>query len=406
MALITEEEAWQLVVKHAGTLPTRTVDLKNAIGYCPANPVLCDRDIPPCNRSAMDGYAVRAEDIVNAPVALKVVGEVAAGSAEQPRINSGECVRIFTGAVVPPTADTVVMQEDAEIIDEQTVKFCRAVATGSHIFMQGENARKDDVLVAPGRPLNAVRIGICASVGVSQIKVYRRPVVAILVTGDEITAGKCDIDKHQTRDSNGPMISSLLEMSKVENYTSQHVPDDYGSLVEAVISTQRKADITLLSGGVSVGKYDLVAGAVKEAGGEIIFHGIRIKPGKPQLMALMPDNKYVFGLPGNPLSVMTGMQEFVLPLIKMLSGYKPEYARLHQRYKLAADVSAIGRRQQYLLAKYCIHNGQTCVAPIEHSGSADLIAANEADGTIIVPVGTKHIPAGEIVDFHPWESLL
>jgi molybdopterin molybdotransferase len=383
-------------------LPTKRIPLAEASGFFLAEGVRADRDLPPCDRSAMDGYAVRSADLPDAPVELKVAGEVPAGSANQPQFGAGECVRIFTGAVVPPDADTVVMQEDTESAGDAAIRIIKAVASGRNIFRRGENARLGSELVPAGVPLDAVRIGLCASAGCAEVMVHRKPLVGILATGDEIRRAGDMVAEHQTRDSNGPMVQALLSANGFDVTPPCFAADQAGALRLALQQALQEHDVVLLSGGVSVGDYDLVPATIKECGGEIVYHGVLIKPGKPQLMAVLPDGKYIFGLPGNPLSVMTGMQEFVLPFLRMLAGCKPEISRITHQMLLAEDARSGGKRQQYLLARYVMSDGQTALAPIASSGSADLAASGTAIGTIIVPAGVTMIPAGTVVDFRPW----
>jgi molybdopterin molybdotransferase len=401
--MITEQEAWKHIIGHASPLSVESRQTADAVGYFLAENVCTDRDIPPCDRSAMDGYAIRSTDLTSLPVELRLAGEVPAGSAARPAFAAGECVRIFTGAVIPPDADTVVMQEETEITGDNTVRFLKSVSLGQNIFRQGENARSGNVLVPAGVPLNAVRIGLCASAGKITVAVCRKPSVAILATGNEIKSAGEPVAEHETRDSNGPMLKALLAINGFTETNTQFAEDTLDALQNALQTALEKHDIVLLSGGVSVGDYDLVPDAIRNAGGKIIYHGIFIKPGKPQLMAALPNDKYVFGLPGNPLSVMTGMQEFVLPFLRIMAGCSPDIARLHQRVPLATDAISGGKRQQYVLAQYIEKNGQTCLAPIASSGSADLAASGKADGTIIVPAGIKRLHAGTIADFRPWE---
>lgn len=399
--MITEKEAWRHIVEAAEPLESEEVELCDAPGRILVEPILADRDLPPNDRSAMDGYAVRAEDIADVPSVLQINGEIAAGAFDFPAVSKGSCVRIFTGAVIPPGADTVVMQEDTTA-NENTVTILKSGTCGENIFRRGENAHAGDVLVPAGIPLNAVRIGLCSSAGKAKLRVYRKPTVAILVTGDEIVSAAAEVADHQTRDSNGPMMQALLEESGFECSPPQAVLDTPEAVPKAIKSALATHEIVLLSGGVSVGNYDLVPASIKQVGGFIVYHGVKIKPGKPQLFAIMPSGKHVFGLPGNPLSVMTGMREFALPFMRMRSGSLPQYARPLLRLPLAEDARSGGKRQQYVAAQFILRDGITQLLPLYGKGSADLAAAATADGVIIVPEGIKRIAAGSVVDFRPW----
>ncbi len=407
--MINAEEAWQCILEHTRPTPQQQRPILAALHHYLASPVLADRDIPAFNRAAMDGYAVRAEDLATAPTVLRVVGEVPAGSSSAPPVSEGECVRIFTGANVPPDTDTVIMVEDTES-DTATytmnqVNFLRQPVRGQHIFRRGENARASDVLVAAGSRLDAVRLGICAMVGVATPTVHEKPRIAVLTTGTELKAASEATDIYEIRDSNGPMLAALLEAHGFSISTRQSVADDLAAIQQAIEELLTAHDVVLLTGGVSVGKYDFVPDAIEAAGGTTRYHGVRIKPGKPQLFATFPAGKHVFGLPGNPLSAITGMQEFVLPALRLRSGCPQERCRPVLHLPLGSDVQSKGKRQQYVLGTRVNRDGVTVVDPVPCAGSADLVAAGQADGAIMVPVGATRLAAGTTVAFRPWESV-
>ena len=404
--MIDAEQAWQCVLEHTRPSLHEQRPILEALHHYLAVPIQADRDIPATDRAAMDGYAVRAEDLSAVPASLKVVDEVAAGSPGKPAIATGECVRIFTGANVPPDSDTVVMVEETEpeagMPDDERVRFLHPVTKGQHIFRQGENARAGDILIPAGSRLNATHLGLCATVGCERPDVYRRPRVSIITTGAELKDAADAVEPHEIRDSNGPMLVAALAENDFSCVGRVSAPDDVEALLEALRGALSESDVVLVTGGVSVGKYDLVPETIQRAGGEICYHGVRIKPGKPQLFAVFPGGKCVFGLPGNPLSVMTGLQEFALPALRHRAGCPPDRCRPLLRLPLATDVQTKGKRQRYVLG--CLVRGgeSTMVEPIPSAGSADLVAAGKADGAIIVPAAAKQLMAGTAVDFRPW----
>lgn len=405
--MIDVEQAWQRIIEHAASLAKERQSFLQALHSHLASPVYADADIPARDRAAMDGYAVRSDDLRELPVSLNVVDEVAAGSSRQPPVAAGECVRIFTGANLPPDVDTVVQVEDVdpEVDDDggTTVRFRHPVTRGQHIFRRGENARAGDTLIPAGTQLNAIHLGLCAAVGGDRVDVYRKPKTAVLTTGAELkTAADSVVAPHEIRDSNGPMLAALLAANHFPLTVRLSTGDDLGSLESALARGLEQSDVLLVAGGVSVGKYDLVPAAIKKIGGKIIYHGVAVKPGKPQLFAMLPNGKFVFGLPGNPLAVMVGMQEFALPALRLLAGCPPARCRPLFRLTLGESIQGKGKRQRHILGRLRESGDGTTVIPVDCSGSADLAAAGLADGAIVVPAGISGVSAGTKVDFRPW----
>jgi len=404
--MIDAEQAWQCVLEHASPGPAKPRSIVAALHHYLASPVLADRDIPVCNRAAMDGYAVRADDLATIPAALNVVGEVAAGSPDRPPIATGECVRIFTGGGVPPDADTVVMQEETEPETAgrggDRVRFLHPVTRGRHIFHRAENAHKGDILVPAGTLLNAAHAGLCATVGCHRPEVHVRPSVAVIATGTELKNTADPVAPHEIRDSNGPMLEAALTENGFRCVLRASIPDERDTLLEALRGALSESHVVLVTGGVSVGNYDLVPGTIERAGGKILYHGVGIKPGKPQLFAVFPEGKCVFGLPGNPLSVMTGLQEFALPALRRMAGCPSDRCRPVLRLPLAGDITISGKRQQYVLGRLLRGEGETSVEAIPCAGSADLAAAAAAEGAIVAPAGVRVLTAGTLVAFRPW----
>jgi len=382
------------------------LDLASATNYVLSVPVVADRDVPAANRSAMDGYAVHADDLRHCPVTLKKIGEVPAGSDVVPAVAPGECVAIYTGANVPPDTDTVVMVEDTESVSENQVRFMKPPRRGQHIFIKGENARRGEVLLEAGVVLQAAEVGVCAAVGVDRPSVYAKPRVAILSTGSELLDVADDVASHQLRNSNGPMLVAGLNASGFNIVHCSAVDDDETRVIKAIGELLSECDFLILTGGVSVGKYDVVPEAIKRAGGTIHFHKIGIKPGKPQLFATTGEGKVLYGLPGNPLSSMIGLQEFILPALKRLSGLPPE--RCHTRFhvRLGEDiVSKAGRVRHTMVVLTHDENGLVAM-PVESSGSADLVAGAKADGAVIIAADVAHAVAGTMVEFCPWRPFV
>lgn len=408
--MVDADQAWQCVLDHTAPLDSDERALCDSLDFVLAEAIRADRDMPACDRAAMDGYAVRACDVDTVPVVLHVVGEVAAGSPLEPSLAPGECVRIFTGASVPRDADTVVMVEDTEADgagpDDDRVRFLKPVKEGQHIFRRGENATRDSVLIPAGTQLGAVHISLCATVGCERPSVHRKPRVSIVTTGMELRDTGDAVGDHEIRDSNGPMLESMLSQHHFPCVARRSAPDDEDVLARTLSQALDESDVVLTTGGVSVGKYDLVPDAIRRIGGEIVYHRVQMKPGRPQLFAVFPSGKRIFCLPGNPLSAMTGMQEFALPALRRLAGLPFDRCRPLLRLPAAGDIHTKGGRRHYVLGRLLVRDAGMSVEQVPSVGSADLAAAGKADGAIIVPGDRTDVAESEMVDFRPWRGSL
>ena len=400
--LIKIQKAREIILENAHVLNIKNIALCDAEGFCLAEKIFADRDLPPTDRSAMDGFAVRAADVVNCPKQLKLIGETAAGSAECPNVEPNTCARILTGAVVPPGADTVVKVEVTEE-EGDCVTILESAEEGLNIRKQGEEVRKGKMVIKSRQSLNAAQIGICASVGKSVVKVYKKPKVSVLNTGKELFPldADCEIKDYQIRDSNGPSLHAALRRSGLKCSKLETSPDDPQILEAKLQKLIADNDVVLLSGGVSVGKYDFVPDAIKNIGAEIHIHGVQMKPGKPFLYAAFGDNKHIFGLPGNPLSLLTDFYELVLPGLRKMSGFLKEDCCRKLFLPVGCAVKSKKSRTEFRLAKLVCLEGTTFLMPIKSHGSGDLISSAEADGVFAVPANTE-IKKGEKVEFTFW----
>ncbi len=406
--MIEPDQAWRIVTSAAAPRSALPHDLTDALGLVLAEDIRADRDMPPADRSAMDGYAVRAKDIASPPTQLSICGEVAAGSAAAPHVDNGSCAAIFTGANIPPGADTVVMVEDTsqESKDAPAATFEKPISKGANIFRRGEDARKGDILVSAGTALRASHIAVCAAVGAAKVTVHARPTISLLSTGAELLEVDASVAVHQLRNSNGPMLAAALASRGFKVTRTEAVTDDPSLIQRRIANAIAESNVVLLTGGVSVGKYDLVPAALEDAGMTIRFHKVAIKPGKPVLFATSSEGQCIFGLPGNPLSALTAFHEFVLPTLRYLSGVTPGLCRPMLKVTLTADVPSKGNRLTCRLGKLSWRNdGSLQAEPLASSSVADLAAACNADGTIMVPTGTTMLAAGSSASFRPWNAI-
>ena len=402
--MITPEAAWQRVVETTALSAAVTRPYLDCQNHYLAAPVCADRDIPAANRAAMDGFALRAADTQSGPATLRIIGEVAAGSAAVPSLAPGTCARILTGANVPPGADAVVRVEDTTETDTHaTIQISAKV--GQHILRRAENAASGEQLLAPGTRLHPGALALCAAVGCAELSVYPLPTIAIVTTGSELKKAADPVEPHQIRDANGPAILTTLHAHGFSPNGWQSVPDDLPQLTEAIGQALQNHRVVLVSGGVSVGKYDFVPEVIKTLGGTIHYHGIAIKPGKPQLYATCPDGQYLFGLPGNPLAVLTGLHEFVLPALRRLSGCPTDQCRPLLRLPLHSDLQIKGKRRHFQIARLITTAQGTTAEPIPNTGSSDFVSGSQAEGMILLPEGNPPLTAGTLVDFRPWRPL-
>ena len=327
--LINANEALKIILEHVQPLQPVTTALQHSLGRALAEDVVSEENVPPFDNAGMDGYAVRADDLKSVPAVLTLIGESAAGSAFGGTIGKNETVAIMTGAKIPAGCDTVVQQELTERVDDLHVRILKSLSQGASIRAAGKDIRKGDTVLCKGQMLRSQEIGILASLGKQFIPVYRTPSVAVLPTGNEIVELDKPVPEGKIRNSNAYSLLALIQESGGEGINLGIAKDDPKEL-KAKILEGLKADMLVTSGGVSVGKYDLVLEELKGAGVEIHFWKVNIKPGMPLLFGTH-QGKPVFGLPGNPVSTMVTFLQFVRPALRRMMGQTDEPLRLRAR---------------------------------------------------------------------------
>ena len=371
--------------------------LREPSGRILAEQVAADRNYPPFNRSIRDGFAVRASDVAQPGARLRLIGESRAGVAFEGAVGAGECVRILTGAAVPKGASAVIMQEYAR--DEgEFVVFEQAAKLGQHYVHAGAEARVGEVVIPRGTRLSYAELAMAAEVGRVSLVVNRRPRVAILSTGDEVV----EVDKtpgpFQIRNSNTISLSAQIALAGGEPVPLLNAKDDLADLREK-IEEGLAADMLLLSGGVSVGKYDLVERALRELCAEFFFDSVALRPGKPAVFGWCK-GKPVFGLPGNPVSTMVTFELFAVPGIELLSGYQPQPLPFF-RAKLGHAINEKAGVAHYLPARVGWPNGEPRVELMLWEGSGDIGAVVRGNCFVKVDQSRLNIEAGEWVDVLP-----
>jgi len=374
-----------------GTIPRRKIAVRDAAGQTLASDQLSQLPLPPFDKAAMDGYAILAGDVRDC---YQVLETVPAGSAPAVPLRPGAAVKVMTGAPVPAGTGQVMPVEEVRS-QAGTIEVIRRTSA-RHICLQGEDVRVGDVILRAGARLGALEIANLISCGITDVEVFRPIRLAVLSTGDEIVDDPQDLGPGRIMNTNGPMLALLGRRFAMDVVIEESIPDDRAATVEAISRAVDRADLVVLSGGVSVGDCDFVGAALAEAGLSVHFSAVAVKPGRPLTFASRP-GATVFGLPGNPVSVYVMFHLFVLRAAARLRGSSwtmrefPLSLRGEFRRRMADRVEFLPCR---------IDDGGMLV-PVEFHGSAHLKALMEADGLLVVPVGTTIVSAGQSVRFVP-----
>jgi molybdopterin molybdotransferase len=394
--MIGYREARELVITRVtgldGVLETESVPLREALGRVLAHDIVSDRDYPPFDRSIRDGYAVRAAD-THPGAQLKCIGELKAGDTPSIPVSRATCIQIMTGASLPDGADAVVMIEHTTR-EGHRVTLDRAIKNGQHVVGRGSEQSAGGMVLAAGTRIGFAEIAAAAQVGASHPVVTRKPRVAVLSTGDEVVDFASIPGPFQIRNSNSVSLEAQISLSGGEPVILGNAKDSLDEL-RAKISAGLEAGALILSGGVSMGKYDLVEPVLREFGAEFLFDAVAIRPGKPVVFAICK-GKPVFGLPGNPVSTMVTFDLFVQPAIDILSGAEPRPLSFVEAV-LTASLAEKPGLTHFLPARLSWPDETAQVAPIPWQGSGDVVAMAQANCLMVVPAESERIDAGESV---------
>jgi molybdopterin molybdotransferase len=394
--MLTYEEACQKVVeqvrKMRGPRASAGVSVWDALGLVLAQEVKTDREYPPFDRSTRDGYAVHSKEI-SPGAALKCVGEIKAGDTVREALTAGSCVQIMTGAAVPAGADAVVMIEHTQR-EGDLVRFSRAAQRGQNIVPRGSEARAGQTILTPGTRLGFAELALAAQVGTVALQCAKRPRIAILSTGDEVVLIDQQPGEFQIRNSNSVSLAAQVRIAGGEPVVLGNAADrveDLGEKMERGL----KEDALVLTGGVSMGRYDLVEGVLKAMGAEFFFDAVAIRPGRPAVFAVC-QGKPVFGLPGNPVSTMVTFELFVVPAIDLLSGAEARPLPLLEA-RLAEALNERPGLTHFLPACIEWRGAAPEVKALKWQGSGDITALGKANCFLVVPAEREKIAAGESV---------
>ncbi len=407
--ILSFEGARHLVEEHAARLHPRDrerVEVLESAGQVLAEPLHADRNFPPFPRAMRDGYAVRAADLVRLPATLDVIGEIKAGAAtaDIPALQPGQVAAIMTGAPAPPGADAVVMVEHTSRHGDR-VQIVKGVAAGDNIVPVGSEAKRGERLLSPGLRLDYGGIAVAASIGRSHLLVYRKPQVAVLATGDEIVDIDVQPAANQIRNSNSYSLAAQVQAAGGEPILLPIAPDEPARLRQ-LIADGLEADLLLLAGGVSMGKYDLVEQVLAEFQAEFFFTGAQIQPGRPIVFGCVPSGAvdlarepipsptYFFGLPGNPVSTMVTFELFARPLLEALAGMTPRKL-VFLNARLKSEIKTKTGLKRFLPA---ILSGEFEHAEAElvgWHGSGDVASMAKANCYLVISPDRDRIAAGE-----------
>jgi molybdopterin molybdotransferase len=409
--MIPVEQAQQLVLEHATRRPAELVALTPAaLGLVLAEDVASDLDMPPYDKALVDGYALRSADLsapsgrgaakdaglaITSPL-LRVIEEVPAGRVPQLPLHSGQVTRVMTGAMLPASADAVVMLEKTETVGSDAICVLdQNVKPGQNVMRRGREMRQDEIVLEAGTLLRPQELGLLAAVGRCTIQVYRRPSVAIVSTGDELVEPSVEPGPGRIRNSNATLLAGQVARAGAQpNYLG--IARDTVESLRVMIAEGLGADALLLTGGVSAGKLDLVPGVLQELGVQPIFHKVAMKPGKPLFFGRRQDT-LVFGLPGNPVSAMVGFELFVRPALNRMIG-RPQVGPQFVRGRLTTDFGHTGDRKTYHPAQLASDGQGWQVTLAPWFGSPDLRATTQANAFAVFGPGDRRYSRGEVVD--------
>lgn len=400
--MIDLREAWRLIFAEAAPLPPEHGPLADALGRALAAPVLAPVALPPFDRTAMDGWVVRAADTEAAPVRLPVDGDIAAGDAGDAPLSRGSARRISTGAPLPPGGDAIVRLEDG-VERDGALETGLAVPVGRHVRRRGEDVEVGDELLAAGAALSPRVLPLLASSGIASVRAHRRARVALITTGSELVPAGRELGPGQIYESNLTALRALVAQTGAELVDLGIAVDDRATIGAAIDRAAAEADVIVATGGVSVGPHDHVRPLLAERGLRELFWRVRIKPGKPVLCGRLGE-RWVLGLPGNPLSTVTGWLLFGAPLVARLHGHPPSGPTFLPARLAAPAGPSDGRTTLLTAALHADSDGTLCATPTAAQGSHMTASLAAADGFVLVEHDSPPLEIGAAVRVLPIDA--
>ena len=395
--MVTLEDAHALILAQARDFGTEWVSLQDAVGRVLATDIYTDRDYPPFNRAAVDGYAFQKEDWDTGIREFRCIEHIFAGEKPQKEIKSGECYKIMTGSAVPSPANVLIKIEDANTLEDTITFNIENVSAFENIALKGEDRKAETLIISKNTSLDALIIGSLAVVGYKSVEVYSLPKVTVISTGNEVKPLGEPVSDVEIRDSNSYVLEAFLKRFGIILENKLLIPDDPVLLTEAIEKALATSDILILSGGVSAGDADYVPGILKEQGVAEIFHKVNIKPGKPLWFGKHKSGTIVFGLPGNPFSVQVGYKLFIEPFLN---------ACLHQDpinfYTVPLNKERVKKSRLNEFFPCILNKEDFSITPSKFNGSGDISAALFTNGIGFHPSSIQELPKYSKVRFIFW----
>jgi molybdopterin molybdotransferase len=391
---LTVADAQRCVIAAMKILGTESVPLKQALGRVLAEDVRANRDQPPYDVSAMDGFAIRSTDVVSVPATLEIIEDIRAGDMPRKTLNAGQCARIMTGAPVPPGADAVIRVEDTQAIGAHQVQITVTVKPRNDIRDRGENMTTGEIVLARGTAITPGVIGMLAMVKQAEVPVYRQPRVAILSTGDELEGLDEPLNPNKIPDANSYALMAQVQALGIDPVLLGIARDDPDDL-RAALQRGLQFDVLLVSGGTSVGVHDYVRPTLEALGVQMQFWRVAMKPGHPMAFGIAPLT-WVFGIPGNPVSSMVCFEEFIGPALRKLMGHTRVF-RQTVTARLAREIKHRHRRTEFVRVMLAREDNIWVATPTGNQGSGILRSMALAEGLMVVPAASADVAAGATV---------
>jgi molybdopterin molybdotransferase len=398
--MIDVKEAISLILGEAREFVSEEISIDDCYGRILAEEVHADRDYPPFNRSAMDGFALRHEDL-SSYTNFKIIEEVHAGSIAEKKIQKGTCIKIMTGAPVPEEADLVIKVEDARIESTKVSFKSTDLSPWTNISKKGEDIKQGEIILNKGQACTPNVISVLAVLGKARVRVFTLPKISIISTGNELVPPGSPVLPHQIRDSNSFALKGFLMDYHCKVHKHLLIKDDKESIQNALTSLMN-SDILILSGGVSMGDADFVPEALEASKVSKLFHKVAIKPGKPIWFGRSANKGVVFGLPGNPMSCQVAFKVFIEPYLRKCFSMGPSPLPI---FRLSSDKKKKTKFDEYFPCKFSNGKESTELLPVQFNGSGDVLSTLQSDGLAIHPSGTDNLLKGDTVYFIPWKQI-
>jgi molybdopterin molybdotransferase len=399
--MIKVEEAEKIILSQARDFGSESVPFEISLGRILAEDLIADRDQPPFNRATLDGIALDFKSFEKGVRSFKIIATQAAGDEPIEISNEQECIEIMTGGALPGTADIIVGYEDISIQDGIASLTAITVNKGQGVHARGRDRKENDIVAAAGQPITPVLINMAASIGKTNLHVKKLPRIAVVSSGNELVEVHETPSPFQIRRSNSYMIKAALSQHKILADTL-HIPDDLEAAKKNISGCLQNYDMIILSGGISMGKFDYIPQALEELSVHTLFHKVQQRPGKPFWFGVNDNGVLVFALPGNPVSTFMCFCRYILPWLKKSMGLSNEtgYAIL------GSDISFKPALQYFLQVKLRLNKqGQLLATPIEGNGSGDFANLLESDAFMELPLEQNNFTKGEVFAIWPFKEL-